>query len=210
MFSHCLHCACGRQLTLSNFSVRALPFPCAEFEPDVAAEILPVILQQPGINRAALIRAAARRALIDEAAAKQLLLVLAKGAHGAERGFREWKKRRYEGASGAPRLHFSWVNALASSEKNSADAEPRPTPSPRNPKFATKRARIWAFLLEPSTELCLRALCASIQARKTRLLISDVFASLFGISHPCGLGLLGCLTGEGPHACALPGGRAGR
>ena len=71
MFSHCLHCACGRQLTLSNFSVRALPFPCAEFEPDVAAETLPVILQQLGINRAALIRAAVRRALIDEAAAPQ-------------------------------------------------------------------------------------------------------------------------------------------
>ena len=106
MFSHCNHCACGRQLTPSNFSVRALPFPCAEFEPDVAAETLPVILQQLGINRAALIRAAARRALIDEAAAKQLLLVLAKGAHGIERGCREWKKRRYEGASGAPRLHF--------------------------------------------------------------------------------------------------------
>ena len=78
MFSHCLHCACGRQLTLSNFSVRALPFPCAEFEPDVAAETLPVILQQPGINRAALIRAAARRALIDEAAAPQAPRV---GAH---------------------------------------------------------------------------------------------------------------------------------
>ena len=106
MFSHCLHCACGRQLTLPNFSVRALPFPCAEFEPDVAAETLPVILQQLGINRAALIRAAARRALIDEAAAKQLLLVLAKGAHGIERGCRERKKRRYEGASGAPRLHI--------------------------------------------------------------------------------------------------------
>ena len=71
MFSHCLHCACGRQLTLSNFSVRALPFPCAEFEPDVTAGTLPVILQQLGINRARLIRAAARRALIDEAAALQ-------------------------------------------------------------------------------------------------------------------------------------------
>lgn len=126
MFSHCLHCACGRQLTLSNFSVRALPFPCAEFEPDVAAETLPVILQQLGINRAALIRAAARRALIDEAAAKQLLLVLAKGAHGIERGCREWKKRRYEGASGAPRLHFSWVNALASSEKIPLTRSPNP------------------------------------------------------------------------------------
>ena len=128
MFSHCLHCACGRQLTLSNFSVRALPFPCAEFEPDVAAETLPVILQQLGINRAALIRAAARRALIDEAAAKQLLLVLAKGAHGIERGCREWKKRRYEGASGAPRLHFSWVNALASSEKIPLTRSPDPPP----------------------------------------------------------------------------------
>ena len=165
MFSHCLHCACGRQLTLSNFSVRALPFPCAEFEPDVAAETLPVILQQLGINRAALIRAAARRALIDEAAAKQLLLVLAKGAHGIERGCREWKKRRYEGASGAPRLHFSWVNALASSEKIPLTRSPDLPPHQENAKFATKRARIWAFLLEPSTQHCLRALCGLIEAK---------------------------------------------
>ena len=128
MFSHCLDCACGRQLTLSNFFVRALPFPCAEFEPDVNAGTLPGILQQLGINRAALIRAAARwRALIDEAAAAG---ACRKGAHGIERGCREWKKRRYEGASGAPRLHFSWVNALASSGKNSANAEPRPAPTP--------------------------------------------------------------------------------
>ena len=181
MFSHCLHCACGRQLTLSNFSVRALPFPCAEFEPDVAAETLPVILQQLGINRAALIRAAARRALIDEAAAKQLLLVLAKGAHGTEGSCRERKKRRYEGASGAPRLHFSWVNALASSERNSADAEPRPAPTPRKRKICDKKsADLGVSPRAKHTALSPRALRFNT-SEKTRLLISDVFASLFGI-----------------------------
>ena len=52
-----------------------------------------------------------------------------------------------------------------------------------------KRRRIWPFLGELSSGLSLRPLCALIQARKARLLISDVFASLFGIFHLLSFGL---------------------
>ena len=108
-----------------------------------------------------------------------------KGAHGIERGCREWKKRRYEGASGAPRLHFSWVNALARSEKKFADAEPRPTPPPRKRKICDKKsADLGVSPRAKHTALSPRALRFNT-SEKTRLLISDVFASLFGIFHLC-------------------------
>ena len=171
--------ACSRQLTLSNFAVRALPCPCAECEPDVNVRTLAGILQQLGINRARLIRAARRRALIDEAAAAWCSPL--ERAQGIERGCREWNKRRCESAGGSTEIAFSVDKRTRQQQKNFRWRGEISTPTPENADFATKRARIGAFLLEPSSQLSLRALCALIEAKNRKFLISDPGVSLFGI-----------------------------
>ena len=85
-------------------------------------------------------------------------------------------------------MPFPWVAAPACGENFPAGAGGHLRPKTKKGTFflqttKTKRGRIWRFLGELSSQLSLRWLCAKIQARNTRLLISDVFASLFGNSH---------------------------